>query len=80
MDAILVAIHHHQLSTFFFAISHMPVKAVADAKASAQGMVAESNAFFRDTPLDLVAESPALHDYGGRRGLATWREAEGLPP
>ena len=25
MLAILVAIHHHQLSTFFFAINHMPV-------------------------------------------------------
>ncbi len=35
---MFVAIHHHQLSTFFFVISHMPVNAVADAKASAHGM------------------------------------------
>ena len=46
MDAILVAIHQYQLSTFFLAISHMPVKAVAEANASAQGMVAEANAYF----------------------------------
>ena len=31
MDAILVAIHQYQLSTFFFVINHMPVNAVADA-------------------------------------------------
>jgi hypothetical protein len=38
MEAMLVAIHQYQLSTFFFVISHMPVYAVALAKASAQGM------------------------------------------
>ena len=41
MEAILVTIHQNQLSTFFLAISHMPVKAVEEANASAQGMVAE---------------------------------------
>ncbi len=35
---MLVAIHQYQLSTFFFAMSHIPVKAVAAAKASAQGI------------------------------------------
>ncbi len=39
MEAILVAIHQYQLSTFFFAMSHIPVKAVAEGKASAQGMI-----------------------------------------
>ncbi len=34
---MFVAIHQYQLSTFFFVISHMPVYAVADAKASAHG-------------------------------------------
>lgn len=35
---MLVSIHQIQLSTFFLAISHMPVYAVADANASAQGI------------------------------------------
>ena len=35
---MFVAIHQYQLSTFFLVISHIPVKAVAEAKASAQGM------------------------------------------
>lgn len=47
MDAILVAIHHHQLSTFFLAINHIPVNAVAEANASAQGMAPGANDFLR---------------------------------
>ena len=37
MDAMFVAIYQYQLSIFFLAVSHMPVNAVADAKASAAG-------------------------------------------
>jgi len=45
IDAVLVAIHHHQLSTFFLAISHIPVYAVALAKASAQGIAPSAKLF-----------------------------------
>lgn len=38
MEAIFVMIHQIQLSTFFLAISHIPVYALALAKASAHGM------------------------------------------
>ena len=38
MEQILVMIHQIQLSAFFFVMSHMPVKAEADANASAQGI------------------------------------------
>jgi hypothetical protein len=38
IDAMFVAIHQYQLSTFFRAISHIPVYAVAEAKASAHGI------------------------------------------
>jgi hypothetical protein len=44
---MLVAIHQYQLSTFFFAISHIPVKAVALANASAQGIAPGAKSFFK---------------------------------
>jgi len=44
MEQILVMIHQIQLSTFFFVMSHMPVKAEADASASAQGIAPGANA------------------------------------
>ncbi len=44
MEQMLVMIHQIQLSTFFLVISHMPVKADADASASAQGMAPGANA------------------------------------
>ena len=44
---MFVAIHQYQLSTFFFAISHMPVYAVALANASAHGIAFGANAFLR---------------------------------
>ena len=47
MEEMFVAIHQYQLSTFFFVISHMPVKAVAEAKASAQGITPGANDFFK---------------------------------
>jgi len=43
---MLVMIHQIQLFTFFLAMSHIPVKAEADAKASAQGIAPGANAFF----------------------------------
>jgi hypothetical protein len=47
MEAIFVAIHQNQLSTFFFVISHMPVNAVAEAKASAQGITPSKKAVLK---------------------------------
>jgi hypothetical protein len=47
MDAILVSIHHIQLSTFFLAISHIPVYAVALAKASAHGIASGAKFVFK---------------------------------
>lgn len=44
---MFVAIHQYQLSTFFLAINHMPVNAVADAKASAQGITPGKKACFK---------------------------------
>ena len=38
MDAILVAIHQYQLSTFLRVINHIAVNAVDEANASAQGI------------------------------------------
>ena len=46
MEAILVNIHQIQLSTFFLAINHIPVYAVALANASAHGMASGANAVF----------------------------------
>ena len=46
MEAILVAIHQYQLSTFFLAINHMPVNAAAEAHASAHGIAPGANPFF----------------------------------
>ena len=47
IDAMFVAIHQYQLSTFFFVISHIPVKAVAEANASAHGIAPGAKSFFR---------------------------------
>ena len=41
---MLVPIHQYQLSTFFPAISHIPVNAVAEANASSAGTVLAENA------------------------------------
>lgn len=47
MEAILVRIHQYQLSTFFLAISHIAVNAVALANASAQGIAPGAKSFFK---------------------------------
>ena len=44
---MLVKIHQYQLSTFFLAISHIPVNAVAEARASAQGIAPGANPLFK---------------------------------
>ena len=44
MEQMLVMIHQIQLSTFFLVMSHIPVKAEADANASAQGIAPGANA------------------------------------
>ena len=46
MEAIFVRIHQYQLSTFFLVINHMPVKAAAEARASAQGIAPSKNKDF----------------------------------
>ena len=58
IDAILVAIHQYQLSTFFLVISHMPVNAEADANASAQGIAPGAKLVLRK---DSAAKMPAHH-------------------
>lgn len=45
MEKILVKIHQYQDSTFFLAISHIPVNALALAMESAQGMVSAAKPF-----------------------------------
>lgn len=52
MEARLVAIQKYQLDTFFFAMHHMPVYAVAEAKASAKGIASGAKA--------LLAQSKAV--------------------
>ena len=47
MEATFVAIHQYQLSTFFLAISHMAVNAVALAKASAHGIAPGAKLIFK---------------------------------
>jgi len=48
MEEIFVMIHQYQLSTFFLAISHIPVNAEADANASAHGMACGVKYFLRN--------------------------------
>ena len=45
IEAIFVAVHQIQLSTFFLVISHIPVNAHALAKPSAQGIAAGANEY-----------------------------------
>ena len=47
MLTILVSIHQYQLSTFFLVISHIPVKAEALARASAQGITPSKKNFLK---------------------------------
>ena len=73
IELMFVASHHHQLSTFFLAISHIPVKAVAEAKASAQGMAQGYNAFFKigvqhkeGSEQEIGRKSLSLHHCNGK--------------